>query len=68
MARQTMKSPRQRYGERIKAEIFRKGVTTAYIAEISGVNANTLRSWKSNPGAMPAYQYLRLLDALKNDQ
>ena len=66
MAREKIISPRQKYAERIKKEIFHEGMTSAYIARISGVNAATIRTWKADPGKMPAYQYLRVLDALKN--
>ena len=68
MAREKIISPRQKYAERIRKEIFHEGTTTAYIARISGVNAGTVGSWRRDPGKMPAYQYLRVLDALKNNQ
>lgn len=63
--RQQMKSPRQRYAEQIRGSIFPEGRSLSWVAEISGINYETVRSWKRDPGKMPAYQYLRILDALK---
>lgn len=62
--RQT-KSPRQRYSEKIRNEVFREGITLTYIANISGISYETVRAWKRDPGRIPAFQYLRLLDALE---
>ena len=67
MARERITSPRQKYGEKIRAQVFPKGVTAAYIAQISGINPATVRSWRQSPGKMPAYQYLRILDALNRE-
>jgi len=63
MAREKIMSPRQKYAEKIGKTVFQRGTTAQYIAEISGINAATVRSWRIDPGKMPAYQYLRILDA-----
>lgn len=68
MARKAVISPRQRYGERIRKEAFPEGMTAAYIARISGIPAPTVTTWRRDPGKMPAYQYLRILDALASRQ
>ena len=60
-----VKSPRQKYSEKIRCEIFREGITLSYIANISGISYETVRAWKRDPGRMPAFQYLRLIDALE---
>ena len=65
MSHRAMKSPRQRYAEQIGNKVFPEGRTLVYVAEISGINYETVRSWKRDPGKMPAYQYLRILDALE---
>lgn len=63
--KRNIKSPRERYGERVRADCFRPGVTSAYIAKKSGINAATIRTWKADPGKMPAYRYLQILEALE---
>lgn len=62
------KSDRARYGDEIRREVFPPGVTSAYIAEISGINASTIRSWRSDPCKMPAWRYKKIMEALTRER
>lgn len=57
MARPTKRSF---YASQIKQEIFGSGRSAAWIAEKTGIPESTVRSWRADPGRMPAYQYLRI--------
>lgn len=68
MAKQQL-SPRQRYGEIAKREIFGTPASgersTAWLSEKTGISTNTIRSWRKDPGRIPAYRYLQLMAAIK---
>lgn len=57
MARPTKRSY---YSSQIRQEIFGQGRSAAWIAEKTGIPESTVRSWRADPGRMPAYQYLRI--------
>ena len=57
MARPTKRSF---YASQIKQEIFGSGRSAAWIAEKTGIPESTVRSWRADPGKMPAYQYLSI--------
>ena len=57
MARPTKRSY---YASQIRQEIFGSGRSAAWIAEKTGIPESTVRSWRADPGKMPAYQYLRI--------
>lgn len=57
-------SPRERYGDMVRDEVFgteHSGIRSAvYLSRMTGINVETLRSWKRDPGRMPAYRYLQI--------
>ena len=57
MARTTK---RNFYASQIRQEIFGQGRSAVWIAEKTGLPESTVRSWRADPGKMPAYQYLRI--------
>lgn len=62
------KSPRERYGDAIRDEVFGTDATgkrsATYIAELTGLNVETVRAWRRDAGRMPAYRYLQIKKAL----
>ena len=63
-------SPRDYYGQLIKTAMFGdpyKGERSpAWIAEKLGVSVRTVYEWRKDPGRIPAYQYLRLMQICKD--
>ena len=69
MAARKMLSPRERYGAKVRLDIFGDEYgsrTPNWISAKTGVSAATLRSWRSDPGKMPAYRYLQLMDLIES--
>lgn len=58
------RTPKDYYGDKIRVELFGDdyhGVRSpTWLAEKTGLSVNTLRSWKKEPGRIPAWQYLRI--------
>ena len=63
------KAPSDFYADRIKLEVFGneyKGMRSpTWLAEKLGISRNTVSNWRRNPTAMPAWQYLRIMEILK---
>ena len=62
MARPTKRSY---YASQIRQEIFGQGRSAAWIAEKTGIPESTVRSWRADPGRMPAFRYLQIKQLIK---
>lgn len=64
-------TPRQRYGEKIRLQIFGDEYhgtrSPTWLSEKTGVSVNTIKKWKQDPGRMPAYRYLQIMNIVKGD-
>ena len=61
-------SPKERYVSQVHEEAFGSGIrklTPKIISEITGIPYATVRSWNVDAGKMPAWQYIRIMDAIK---
>ena len=67
MARLT---PRQIYAAKIRLAIFGDDYhgtrSPTWIADKLGVSVNTVRAWRKDPGRIPAWQYLRIMQIIKD--
>lgn len=65
---QKRQTPRERYAARVHEAAFGSGVrrlTPKIISEITGIPYATVRGWNADAGKMPAWQYIRIMDAIK---
>lgn len=58
-------SKRNYYSSQIRQEIFGQGRSAAWIAEKTGIPESTVRSWRADPGRMPAFRYLQIKQLIK---
>lgn len=69
MAARRIQSPREKYGDVVKKDVFGTEFakrTPAWLSRETGISAATLRGWRLNPGKMPAYRYLQLMELIRS--
>lgn len=59
------RTKRDYYSSQIRQEIFGSGRSAAWIAEKTGIPESTVRSWRADPGKMPAFRYLQIKSIIK---
>ena len=62
-------TPRKKYGDRLRREIFGDGITNrsaATLAELTGAKPSTVRAWRQYPERIPAWWAEQVRELLNN--